>query len=521
MAAFRAESLAEEHELSAPDLAPPSSFSHRERVTILIGLGLGMFLGALDQTIVATALPRMSTDLGAVEHLSWVVSAYLLTSTAATPIYGKLSDLYGRRIMLQAAIAIFVLTSVLCALAGTMFQLIVFRALQGIGAGGLISMAHATIADVISPRERGRYQAYIAGSFTIASVIGPVAGGLFVDYLSWRWVFWLNLPMGLIALYMTHRTLAGLPVRGVRHRIDVVGALLMVTAVWCLLLVITTGGNELPWTSPIIMALLAAALIFFWLFVLQERMTSEPILPLRLFANHSFVVSNLVNFLLAMCSLGSVVLLPMFLQLVFKLPASHSGLLLIPLTTMITLSAIVAGRVMAYTGRYKIFPVTGLAMTSASLLLLSYMGTTISLVLIASIIGLTGAGMGLVGAIMMVSIQNAVEVRDLGTATSSVSFFRSMGGAFGVALLSAVLIARLDHLLAADSFQTALGPEPGMQILRGGAPVMDTLPPDLRALTDIAVVSAFQDVFLVASVIAFIALLAALRLREVPLKTGN
>src|SRR4051812_4910288 len=245
---------------------------------------LGFFLAALDQTIVATALPRMSADLHGVEHLSWAVSAYLLTSTAATPIYGKLSDLYGRKVMLDAAIVIFLVTSVLCALASTMGQLIAFRALQGLGAGGLISMCHAVIADVISPRERGRYQAYIAGAFFVAALIGPVLGGFFADYLTWRWIFWINLPIGLAALYMSHRTLGRLAAGGIRHRIDVLGAVLIVSAVCCILMVTTMGGKDVPWDSPVIKILIGASVVLFLLCVVQERLASEPILPPRLFA---------------------------------------------------------------------------------------------------------------------------------------------------------------------------------------------------------------------------------------------
>ncbi|HEY0524788.1 MAG TPA: MDR family MFS transporter, partial [Stellaceae bacterium] len=442
-------------------------FGHRDRLVILVGLMLGMFLAALDQTIIATALPRISSDLHGVEHLSWIVSSYLLTSTAATPIYGKLSDLYGRKAMLQVAIVIFLLTSALCALSATMPQLIAFRALQGLGGGGLIAMAHATIADVISPRERGRYQGYIASTFAAASVLGPVLGGLFVDHLTWRWVFWINLPIGIGALVMAQITLRRLVVRRLRHRIDYPGALLIVAAVLCVLLVTTTGGNEVPWTSPVIAGLTAAALVFGVLAVVQELRTSEPILPPRLFQNRVYLVANLINVLVTVSLLGSITFLPLFLQLVYGLGAGDSGLMLMPLTISQVVGAISTGRLVAATGRYKIFPVLGVACTGAGMILLSAAGGSLLLAGVAMV--LCGIGTGLVMPVMLVAVQNAVDVRDLGTATSSISFFRSMGGSFGVALFGAVLIARLDTHVGVIPGHDALGPDPGVALLHAGA----------------------------------------------------
>ena len=499
--------------------ADPPQFTHRETITILVGLMLGFFLAALDQTIVATALPRMSSDLHGVEHLSWVVSAYLLTSTATTPIYGKLSDFYGRRIMLQVAIAIFLVTSVLCALATTMGQLIVFRALQGLGGGGLISMSHAVIADVISPRERGRYQAYIAASFAVAAVIGPVIGGVFADHLSWRWVFWINLPIGLAALYIAQRTLSRLVVRRVRHRIDYLGAILIVAAVCCILLVTTMGGNELPWSSPLIVGLSVATLGFFALASVQEWFATEPILPPRLFANRTFVVANAINLLTSLMMFGAIVMIPLFLQMVHGLAAADSGLALIPLTCATSISAIMTGRRVARTGRYRIFPVIGVALASASFLILSTTTVASSIGLTTFVIAFCGAGMGLVGPVMMVAIQNEVEFKDMGTATASISFFRSLGGSFGVALFSAVLIARLDSLVAGMAGQGGLGDEPGLQLLRAGSAALGLVPAGLQGPVTMAMMAAFQDVFCVGGGIAFVTFLLCLMLKEVPLRT--
>jgi EmrB/QacA subfamily drug resistance transporter len=482
---------------------------------------LGMFLAALDQTIVATALPRMSADLHGVEHLSWVVSAYLLTSTAATPIYGKLSDLYGRKIMLQIAICGFLLASILCGLANTMGQLIAFRALQGLGGGGLIAMAHATIADVIAPRDRGRYQAYIASSFAVASVLGPVLGGFFVDYLTWRWVFWINLPIGLGALIISQHTLKRLAVKHLRHKIDYPGAALIVAAVCCVLLITTVGGNEVAWNAPLIKELAAGAVCLFALCVLREWSASDPILPPRLFGNRIYVAANMINFLTALVLLGATVLIPLFLQLVFGLQAGASGLLLIPLTMTMIVGAICAGRLMAKTGRYKVFPAVGSSAALVGMLALSMVTPASSLVFAAVAIALCGLGVGLVNPVMMVVVQNAVELRDIGTATASISFFRSMGGSFGVALFGAVLIGRLNGFVAAVPGSGALGSEPAIKLLRAGAGAMELAPAGLRTDVAVAITHAFQDVFYLGAVVAFLTLLTVLILKEVPLKTQN
>jgi EmrB/QacA subfamily drug resistance transporter len=488
-------------------------FSHRERVVILIGLMLGMFLAALDQTIVATALPRISSDLHGIEHLSWIVSAYLLTSTAATPIYGKLSDLYGRKIMLQIAIVIFLLTSILCALAATMGQLIAFRALQGLGGGGLLAMAHATIADVISPRERGRYQAYIASTFAVSSVIGPVLGGLFVDHLTWRWVFWINLPIAVGALVLSELTLKRLVARRLRHRIDYPGAVLIVAAVCCVLLVTTMGGNEAAWDSPLIAGLAAGAVVLFALCVVQERRASEPILPPRLFADRVFLIASMVNVLTSIIMLGGIVFMPLFLQLVYGLGAGDSGLMLIPFTGATVVAAISAGRLMAATGRYKIFPLVGVTLILAGMVWLSMVTPATPLALTGGAMVLCGLGIGLVMPILVVVVQNTVETRDLGTATASISFFRSMGGSFGVALFSAVVIARLNSLVGAVPGQAVL------TLLHAGAQALDLAPAAIRAPVTAAITQAFHDTFLVGAGLALLTFVLALILREVPLRT--
>ena len=507
--------------LSAVAAPEPShlQFTHREKLVIIAGLMLGMFLAALDQTIVATALPRIASDLHGVEHLSWVVSGYLLTSTAATPIYGKLSDLYGRKIMLQIAIVVFLLTSALCALAATMGQLIAFRALQGLGGGGLMAMAHATIADIISPRDRGRYQAYFASTFAVASVVGPVLGGVFADRLTWRWVFWINLPIGIGALIVSQATLKRLIAKRLRHRIDYPGALLVVAAVCCVLLVTTMGGNEAAWDSPLIEGLAAAALALFALCIVQELRAAEPILPPRLFANATFSTASLVNLLTSIGMLGGIIFMPLFLQLVYRLDASNSGLMLIPFTGTTVIAAISAGRLMSASGRYKLFPVIGTVLTASGMVLLSLLNSATPLPVVGVTMALCGFGMGFVMPVMLVVVQNTVEVRDLGTATASISFFRSMGGSFGVALFGAVLIAGLTARILRVPGHEALGSDPGVALLHAGVGALHLAPAALRPAVEAAVTQAFHDVFRVGAGLALLAFAAVLFLKEVPLKT--
>jgi EmrB/QacA subfamily drug resistance transporter len=496
-------------------------FTHRETIVIIVGLMLGMFLAALDQTIVATALPHIAADLRGTEHLSWIVSSYLLISTATTPIYGKLSDLYGRKLMLQIAIVIFLATSILCAVATNLTQLIVFRALQGLGGGGLLAMAHATIADVISPRERGRYQGYFAGVYAAASVIGPVLGGLFADYLTWRWVFWINLPIGIAALAVSQYALRRLAVKRLRHKIDYPGAVLIVAGVCCVLLVTTMGGNEAAWDSPLIEALAGAAALLFGLCVMQERQASEPILPPRLFRNPVFVVANLLNLLVSMTMIGSLVFMPLFLQLVYGLAAGDSGLMLIPLSGATTIGAVCSGRLVALTGRYKIFPIVGLVGNVAGLMLLSTVSATTPLALTAAYLFLAGIGLGCVLPVMIVVIQNAVDVRDLGTGTASNSFFRSMGGSFGVALFGAVLLARLNAAIGAIPGHETLGPDAGTALLHAGADALKRIPAGLDGDLHAAVTQAFHGMFRLGAGISLLSLAVAGFLKELPLRTNS
>jgi EmrB/QacA subfamily drug resistance transporter len=495
-----------------------TAFSRRATIQILAGLMFGMFLSALDQTIVAAALPAIASDLRGIELLPWLISAYLLTSTASTPIYGKLSDLYGRRPLLQIAIVIFLVASALCALASNMAELIFFRALQGIGGAGLMSMAHAVIADVISPRDRGRYQIYIASSFTIASVLGPIIGGLFVDYLTWHWIFIVNVPIAGIGLYVSHRTLKQLVPRRVRHRIDYLGAFLIVGAITGVILVMTIGGREAGWDSALVIGLAGATGVLFAICVVQQRATREAILPPRLFTN-VFVAANAINILMSAIAFGLLVLIPLYLQLVFRLSASEAGVILIPLMAAGTIGAIIAGRITAVTGRYKFLPIVGMILQVVGVLLLARSDGATDPWVICAFIAICGFGSGLIGPTTMVAVQNNVDARDLGAATASISFFRSMGGALGVPLVSTVLVASLDSVLRSVPGHEALGPDVGLAAVKAGPGLVQLFPAASHAAVRDAATLAFHDAFLATAGLAILAVVAALLLREVPLRS--
>lgn len=502
-----------------PREAIPVSFTHREILVIISGIMLGMALAGLDQTIVATALPTMAQELHGIEHMSWVVSAYLLTSTAATPLYGKLSDLYGRKVMLQTALAIFLFSSVLCALARTMPQLILFRALQGSGGGGLISMAHAIIGDVIAPRERGRYNGYFTSVFAFTSVAGPVLGGVFADHLSWRWVFWINLPIGIAALAISNRALSKLVTRRAVREIDYWGAVLLTVAVSELLLVTTWGGVEMPWTSPIIVGLVLTSLALLVVFFFRERLAREPILPLRLFKISVVTVACLASFLIVMMMFGAIVYLPLFLQLVSGDSASVSGFQLIPLTAATTAGAFVAGRLITHIGRYRIVPCVGLPLTAIAFALFSTMDASTPHLLSGSYMILLGVGIGSTMPVMVVAVQNAVELRDLGVGSSMVNFFRSMGGSFGVALLGTVLLSQLDARISSVPGHERLGPHPALDLLHGNASGIAKLPAATQALLVSTVEHSFHVLFLVALGISLLSVVAAFYLKDLPLRT--
>ncbi len=502
------------------------NLSHRQILVIFSGLLSGMLLAALDQTIVATALPRIVSDLGGLDHLSWVVTAYLLTSTASTPLYGKISDLYGRKIVFQAAIVVFLVGSVLSGLAQSMNELIAFRAVQGLGAGGLMTMALTIIGDVVSPRERGRYQGYFGSVFAVASVAGPLIGGFFTDgrtlpllgvTTSWRWIFYLNVPIGVAALVITSVVL-NLPFPRREHAIDYPGAALMVAGVTALLLVTVWGGTQYPWGSPTIVGLAVAGVALLGVFLWWESRVAEPILPPRLFGNSVFSVSSALMFVMAFAMFGAVIFLPVYLQLVHGVTATTSGLLLLPLMTGVFAASVTSGRVVSRIGRYRIFPIAGTVLMTAGMWLLSYLGAHTPFWKASAFMLVAGAGMGMIMPITMLAVQNAVPVRELGVATSAVGFFRSMGGAFGTAVFGAILTARLHAELVAHLGRQAAGRFSGGGFSVEKVHAIAGRDPQLFTTVIESFVRALHVVFLTAVPMTVIGFLLALLLREVRLR---
>ncbi len=474
-------------------------------------LFLALLLAALDQTIVSTALPTIVGELGGLTHLSWVVTAYLLTSTVVGPLYGKFGDLYGRKIVLQVAIAVFLVGSALCGIAADMLQLIVFRALQGIGGGGLIVITIAVIGDLIPPRERGRYQGFFGAVFGLATIIGPLLGGFFVDHLTWRWIFYINLPTGVLAMAVIAAVLPAKATRR-RHEIDYAGALVLAAALSAIILFTSLGGTSLAWTSPVILGLIAASIACSALLVAVELRAREPILPMSLFANRNFAVASSVGLIVGLSLFGAVTFLPIYLQVVKGVTPSISGLMLMPMMLGMLATSVISGRIISRYGRYKLFPIIGTASMTfglGALSLLAVEGNVWQAAIDALWLGL---GMGMVMQVLLVAVQNSVDYQHLGVATSGTMLFRSLGGALGVALFGAIFANGLHARLAG----------PGMEFLSAVIPAaVQGLPPNLHQEYVTAVMAALRPVFVVATAIAAVGFAVTWLLRESPLREAT
>jgi EmrB/QacA subfamily drug resistance transporter len=487
-------------------------------MVVMSALMLAMLLAALDQTIVSTALPQIASDLHGLSKYSWVATAYLLTSAVSTPLYGKISDMYGRKKIFQSAIIIFLIGSALCGLAQNMTQLIFFRGLQGIGAGGLMTLVLAIVGDVVPPRQRGRYQGYFGGVFGIASVIGPLLGGLLTDHLSWRWVFYVNLPVGILALSVVAARLH-LPVRKTKHKIDYGGAVLLAISVVSLLLATVWGGVDYPWGSAQILGLFATSLIGTGLFIWREGKAKEPIIPMRLFRNAIFRVSVILSLLVGVVMFGAIIFLPEYQQLVRGDSATKSGLMLLPLIIGVVGGSLVSGRLISKLGRYRIFPILGSLLLIFSFWLFSHIAIATSRIELGVWMLILGAGVGMTMPVMTLAVQNGVDRKDLGTATSSVTFFRSIGSSLGAAMFGAVLINRLSvhlgHTLPGGGGAAAA------KSLSSSAAGLQQLPPDEVHTILTAFAQAFSDVFLIAIPFAVLAFVVALFLKETPLSDST
>jgi EmrB/QacA subfamily drug resistance transporter len=480
----------------------------RQVLIVFSGIMLGMLLAAIDQTIVATALPTITGELGGLDHLAWVVTAYLLAETVSTPVYGKLGDLYGRKRLFQSAIVVFLVGSALSGLATSMGMLIVFRAVQGVGAGGLIVLAQALIGDIISPRERGRYMGYFGAVFGASSVAGPLLGGFLTDHLSWRWVFYINLPLGILALLVTS---AVLPATRYRHQvhIDWWGIALLSGAISALVLLTTWGGVEYPWGSGVIIGLGVLTAVLLVSFVAVERRVTEPALPLRLFRLPTFRIAAVVSLIVGIAMYGAITYLPTFLQVANGASASNSGLLITPVMAGLLSASIIAGQIITRTGRYRVFPILGMAVASVGLFLLSMLDVGSSRLESSAYMFVLGAGIGLVMQVMVLAVQNEAPIADMGVATSTVTFFRTIGGSIGVSIFGAVFTSRLTHLL-------------GSAVPQNLTPAaINQLPPEQRAQTASAFADSITTVFLWAVPLVLLGWVLTWFLKEQTLRTSS
>ena len=500
--------------------AAPAPFTHRQMLIIYSGLMAGMFLSALDQMIVATALPTIVGELGGLDYYSWVVTAYLLCGTVTPPLFGKLGDIYGRRITFQAAVAIFLLGSLLAGLAPGMIELVLARGVQGVGAGGMGTLAFAVIGDIVPARQRGRYIGYMGSVWAVASVVGPLLGGFIVDTVSWRWVFLINLPIGAVVLGVIAVVLK-LPPTHRPAKLDIGGAVLLMSGVSLVLLALLQieRGGLAAWRTLPFLASAAASAALLAAFVRWEAAAEEPLLPLRMFRARIFSVCSALGLVMGSAFFGTVVFLPLFLQVVTGVSATNSGLLLLPLTAGIVVGSAGSGRLIAATGRYRIYPIVGSICTVIGMLLMAMMRSGTSSLVISGTMLVAGLGFGMILQTTLLATQNAVEHRDLGVATSSVQFFRLMGGSFGVAVFGAIMNVRLATELPARlpaATVAELGGEVA-QLLQSPAAIR-ALPPEIATAVASALEVSLQTIFVVTIPITILCVVLAFFLDEIPLR---
>ncbi|NYH53103.1 EmrB/QacA subfamily drug resistance transporter [Nocardiopsis arvandica] len=497
----------------------PTTPSRTRLRWIFLAIILTMLLASLDQTIVATALPTIVGELNGLEHLSWVVTAYMLAATVGMPIYGKAGDIFGRRHVYLFAIVVFLLGSVLSGLAQDMTQLILFRALQGIGGGGLMISAQAIIADVVSPRERGKYMGIMGAVFGVSSIAGPLLGGFFTDQLDWRWIFYINLPLGAVAL-VAAATMIRLPKpEGPRPKLDYTGTVLLAATSVCLVLLTSWGGHTYDWVSPQILGLGAAAIAAAFLFVLVERRAAEPIIPLRLFRDRDFVLTALIGITVGIAMFSTVSYLPTFLQMVKGATATESGLLMLPMVLGMLISTITTGRLISATGRYKHWPIIGTAIITVGLVLLSRMDADTPYLYNGSAMLVMGLGVGMVMQNLVLIVQNTAPRRDLGAATSANNYFRQIGASFGIAVFGSVFVSRLNERMAGipgGSLEFE-GGEAGISSMT--PQMLQGLPGPVREFVVHAFAGALPPIFLYVVPIALVGFTLSWFITEKPLAT--